>query len=173
MGDRVVIKFGGADLSDGEKIRKAAELVVKSQYKEKVVVVSAVGDMTDFLIRAISDIGSVDDLDYAEVISMGERTSARLFCSALKSLKAKATYIDPACDNWPIVTDSNFRDAHPNVEKTKILIKKYLEPILADTLLVICGFLGRDENGRITTLGRGGEVTQRLCCLRNVWKPMK
>ena len=48
------------------------------------------------------------------------------------------------------------------MEKTKILIKKYLEPILTDTLPVICGFLGRDENGRITTLGRGGSDTTAL-----------
>lgn len=49
---RVVIKFGGADLATGEKVRHAADLVVKSPYKEKVVVVSAMGNTTDALVNA-------------------------------------------------------------------------------------------------------------------------
>lgn len=162
MTSRVVMKFGGADLSDGDKIRKAAEMVVKYPYKEKVVVVSAIGNTTDSLARTISKIGGIDSDDYAEVISMGERTSARLFCSALRSLRTKAVWFDPACDNWPIITDSNVLCANPNIERTKALIKKYLEPVLADTVPVMCGFLGRDEKGRITTLGRGGSDTTAL-----------
>ena len=43
-----------------------------------------------------------------------------------------------------------------------MLIKKHLEPILANTVPVVCGFLGRDENGRTTTLGRGGSDTTAL-----------
>ena len=41
MSNRVIIKFGGADLSTGERISRAAEMVVKSPYKEIVVVVPA------------------------------------------------------------------------------------------------------------------------------------
>ena len=118
MSNRVVIKFGGADLSGGERIRKAAELVVKSGYKEKVVVVSAIGNMTDSLAGMVSNIGGVEDQDYAEVISMGERMSVRLLCSALRSLKTRAQYFDPASVNWPIITDSNFRHANPNAKRT-------------------------------------------------------
>src|SRR3990170_5395402 len=140
---RVVIKFGGADLSTGEKIRHAAELVVKSPYKEKVVVVSAMGTATDSLVNAISQIGNVTDEDYAQVLSMGERTSARVFCSALKALGAEAEVFDPADEKWPIITDSSFRDAKPDVDQTRALVQKFIVPFLGDTIPVVCGFLGK------------------------------
>ena len=162
MSNRVVIKFGGADLSTSERISRAAEMVVKSPYKEIVVVVSAMGKMTDNLISTVSHIGNVSDEDYAEIVSMGERASARVFCSALKAIGAKAELIDPANDNWPIITDSSFRDAKPNLEKTTALAQKFLAPLLGDTIPVICGFLGKDSNGRVTTLGRGGSDTTAL-----------
>ena len=158
----MVIKFGGADLSNGEKIAHAAELVVKSAYTEKVVIVSAMGKMTDSLVGTVAQIGSVRDSDFAEIVSMGERTSARVFCSALKAKGAKAEFIDPTSDSWPIITDSRFCDARPNYEKTKEKVLESLLPLLQKTILVICGFLGKDASGNTTTLGRGGSDTTAL-----------
>ena len=162
MSNRVVIKFGGADLSTGERIQRAAQMVVKSPYKEIVVVVSAMGKMTDNLINTVSQIGNINDADYAEIISMGERASARIFCSALRTMGANAELIDPASDNWPIITDSSFRDAKPDMEKTTMLVQKFLSPLLRATIPVVCGFLGKNNNGKITTLGRGGSDTTAL-----------
>jgi aspartate kinase len=162
VSNRVVVKFGGADLSTGEKIRHAAMLVVNSPYKEKAVVVSAMGKATDSLLATLSEIGNVNDEDYARVVSMGERTSARVFCSALTALGARAVVFDPADENWPIITDSNFRDAKPNVKGTRKLVQKFLSPILHDTIPVVCGFLGKDPDGHVTTLGRGGSDTTAL-----------
>ncbi len=162
MKGRAIIKFGGADLSTGEKIRKAAEMVVKSGYKEIIVVVSAMADTTSNLINAISQIDNISDKDYAEIVAMGERTSARIFCSALRSFGAEAVYIEPSQEEWPIITDSNFRDAKPDMGKTRRRVKRYLEPLLGKKIPVICGFLGRDEHGNITTLGRGGSDTTAL-----------
>ena len=105
MGSRVVIKFGGADLADGEKIQRAARMVAEAPYKEMVVVVSAMGKTTDSLISTLAQLGGVDDSDYAEVISMGERTSARVFTAALRARGVKAEVFDPANDNWPIITE--------------------------------------------------------------------
>jgi aspartate kinase len=162
VGSRVVIKFGGADLSASEKIARAARLVAESPYKEIVVVVSAMGKMTDNLISATSQLGNVSDEDYAEIVSMGERASARLFCSALRALGAKAELIDPANTSWPVITDSRFRDAKPNLEKTAALVQKFLAPLLGAAIPVVCGFLGRDGDGKVTTLGRGGSDTTAL-----------
>jgi aspartate kinase len=159
---RAVIKFGGADLSSGERITRAAELVAKSEYKEIVVVVSAMGNMTDSLVDTVTRIGKVNDEDYAEILSMGERTSARVFCSALKARGLKAEFIDPVDDNWPIITDSRYCNAKPDYEKTKTIVKKALIPLLESTILVVCGFLGKDTNGNISTLGRGGSDTTAL-----------
>ena len=162
MSNRVVIKFGGADLATGEKIHRAAEMVVNSPYKQIVVVVSAMGNMTDNLVDTVSRIGNVSEADYAEIISMGERASARIFSTALKALGANAEPFDPANDNWPIITDSNFRNAKPDLEKTTVLVQKFLAPLLGTTIPVVCGFLGKDRKGKVTTLGRGGSDTSAL-----------
>jgi len=162
LGARAVIKFGGADLASGPKIREAAKKVLKSNYDEVVVVVSAMKGMTDKLIGVISEIGGVDDQDYAEIVSMGERTSARLFCSALRSLGADAVYIEPDDKEWPIITDSEFKNASPDMKKTCERVKRFIDPLLGKKIVVICGFLGRDEKGRLTTLGRGGSDTTAM-----------
>lgn len=165
-----MVKFGGADLSTGEKVRRAAEMVLKAGFKEVVVVVSAMGDMTDNLINIISQLGAVSDKDYADIVSMGERISARVFCSALKALGADAVYIEPSHEEWPVVTDSNFKNAKPDIHETCMRAKKYIEPLLSSgKIVVICGFLGKDKNGNVTTLGRGGSDTTALLlanCLR-------
>ncbi|MEM3479876.1 MAG: aspartate kinase [Candidatus Bathyarchaeia archaeon] len=163
MGGRVVVKFGGADLSSGEKIRKAAEMVVKANFEEVVVVVSAMGDTTNNLIKIISQIGDISDKDYADIVSMGERTSARIFCSVLKALGADAVYLEPSHEEWPIITDSNFRDAKPFMDETCRRVGKYVEPLISKRkIVVVCGFLGRDKDGNVTTLGRGGSDTTAL-----------
>ena len=56
VNNRVVVKFGGADLSTSEKIMHAAMLVVTSPYKERIVVVSALGNATDTLVNTVKDI---------------------------------------------------------------------------------------------------------------------
>ncbi|MCK5628157.1 aspartate kinase, partial [Candidatus Bathyarchaeota archaeon] len=162
MGNRAVIKFGGADLSTGERIMQAAKMVVQSPYEEIIVVVSAMGKMTDNLMVTISQLGGVSDADYAEIISMGERISARIFSSALKALGAQAVFIDPVNTNWPIITDSNYRNAEPSLKETKNRVQRFLIPLLGATIPVVCGFLGKDDEGKITTLGRGGSDTTAL-----------
>jgi len=162
MNGRAVIKFGGGDLATGEKIRKAAKMVVESGYREIVVVVSAMARATDSLTKIVSEVGSSDAQDYADIVSMGERTSARILCSALHSMGAQAEYLDPSQENWPIITDSNFKDATPDMEKTCERVRWYVEPLLGKKIVVICGFLGRDEKGNVTTLGRGGSDTTAM-----------
>ncbi len=162
MSNRVVIKFGGADLSTGKKVIQAAKMVAEADYREIIVVVSAMGRTTDSLVNTTLQIGEVSDEDYAELISMGERVSARFFCAALKTQGVRAKLFDPCNDNWPLITDSNFRNARPDIKKTGELARKFITPLLGDAIPVICGFLGKDQNGRITSLGRGGSDTSAL-----------
>ena len=162
MSTRVVVKFGGADLSSGEKIWRAARMVAEAPYSELIVVVSAMGDMTDIIESVLSPLNKIADGDYADIISMGERMSARVFSSVLRSMGVKSETFDPSNDNWPIITNANFRNAKPDLDKTSLLVKTHLVPILGKVIPVICGFLGKDVQGRITTLGRGGSDTTAL-----------
>lgn len=160
---RIVVKFGGAELRSGETIRKAAEMIKESGFKEVIVVVSAMEKTTDNLIKCVTEIGKVEDADYAEIVSMGERISARLFSSALKSLGIKSVYFDPQREDWPIITNSDFLEAEPDLEETTSRVKAYIEPLLGECVPVICGFIGKNKKGQVTILGRGGsDITATL-----------
>ena len=162
MNNRAVIKFGGADLATGEKVAQAAKMVTQAPYKEKIVVVSAMGKTTDALVSTVNQFNKLSDADYAEIVSMGERTSARVFCGALRAIGVQATLFDPSQDNWPIITDSCFRDAQPLQEITCELARKFVLPILPNLIAVVCGFLGKTTEGKVTTLGRGGSDTTAI-----------
>ena len=159
--ETVIYKFGGSVLDSVSSIRKVAELIKNEHDSEKriVVVVSALKGQTDELLKMAQELSespnSSSDLD--SLLSMGERTSARLMCIALKSLGVEAVLIDPENEQWPIFTDDNYGNANPDLELTKLRVKNSLVPLLEENKIpVICGFLGKDQNGRVTTLGRGG-----------------
>ena len=113
--DLVVVKFGGTSVGDGSRIKKAAQSVVNEYMKgsQVVVVVSAVNKTTDELIGLSNDaIGvSLTDKQKAEIMAMGELTSARLFSATIESLGVKSEFIDPYNELWPIITDSNSLEA--------------------------------------------------------------
>ena len=102
--DLIVAKFGGTSVGDGSRIRKAAQSVVNEYMKGKqvVVVVSAVNKTTDELIGLSNDAigGGLTDRQKAEIMAMGELTSARLFSATVESLGVKSEFIDPFADSW-------------------------------------------------------------------------
>jgi len=158
---RIVVKFGGTSVGDGRRVRSAANSVYREYKKgaQVAVVVSAMGYTTDELISAAktSTGGRIGENEMDDIMAMGERTSARIFAAALRSLGANARYIDPTSPDWPVITDSNFGNARINLAETRRRVRKFILPLLAKgTIPVICGFLGKDEQGKITTLGRGG-----------------
>ena len=163
----IVAKFGGTSIGNGQRIRKAAQSVVNEYMsgKKVVVVVSAINKTTDDLV-AIADesIGKeVTEKQLAEILSMGERTSIRVFSSVLESLGVKSEYIDPSHDLWPVITDDNYGKAQIDFERTEEQSQGLLGLLDQGIIPVVCGFLGRTENGEVTTLGRGGsDVTAFL-----------
>jgi aspartate kinase len=156
----IVAKFGGTSVGNGERIRKAAESVVKEYMKGKkvVVVVSAINKTTDDILKIVHEaIGdAVTEKQLADIVSMGETTSVRIFSATIESLGVKSEYIDPHMDNWPVITDSNYINAKVNYELTEEKSKEIMNLLDQGIIPVLCGFLGRDETGNITTLGRGG-----------------
>lgn len=153
-------KFGGTSVGNGERIRKAAESVVKEYMKGKkvVVVVSAINKTTDDILKIVHEaIGdAVTEKQLADIVSMGETTSVRIFSATIESLGVKSEYIDPHMDNWPVITDDNYLNAKVNYELTEEKSKEIMNLLDQGIIPVLCGFLGRDETGNITTLGRGG-----------------
>ena len=166
MVESIVIKFGGSVLQDEVTMKKAADMVsrVINNGLRPVIVVSALKGATDNLLslsRKINPDTPNDILD--QVLSMGERTSARLFTSAIISKGLKPTLVDPEFENWPIVTDENHLDANPIYDETERQVQRKIRPMLeAGEVPVVCGFLGKTRLGIMTTLGRGGSDTTAI-----------
>ena len=161
---KIVVKFGGSSLADHEKLLKAVTAVVNEAAKGTriAVVVSAMGKTTDHLMTTAKNTsnGKLQKHELDDILSMGERTSARIFSAALRNNGAESRYFDPLDDDWPIITDAAFQNANPLLAECKTRIRESVLPIVEKGIIpVIAGFVGKTQDGKITTLGRGGSDT--------------
>lgn len=156
---RLVVKFGGTSVGSGERIMAAAEKIqdLLMDGDEVVVVVSAMGETTDRLIEDMEYVGA-EGGDANEIVSMGERTSVRMFKAALQNAGVDSAFVEPGDPDWPVVTDGDgeLLDTE-TTERSDALADR-----LSDTVPVVCGFLGETPEGEVTTLGRGGSDTTAL-----------
>lgn len=156
----MAVKFGGTSVGNSRRVRLAAGSVYREIKKGNrvVVVVSAMGHTTDALIKtARKMIGDVSPGEMDYIMALGERASARIFAAALRELGAEAVAIDPFDSRWPVVTDSNHGMANIDLAGTTRRFKRHISPLLKKKITpVICGFLGMDGRGKVTTIGRGG-----------------
>ncbi|MGX2968425.1 lysine-sensitive aspartokinase 3 [Ursidibacter sp. B-7004-1] len=89
-----------------------------------------------------------------ELICHGEMMSTRIFTQLLAERNYPAVWVDV---RNVVATNSHFGKAAPNDEKTQQQTDAVLKPLLAEGKIVITqGFIGRDDEGKTTTLGRGG-----------------
>lgn len=161
---KIVVKFGGSSLADHERLSKAVKSVVDEAKRGKLitVVVSAMGKTTDVLMSTAKNTsnGRLQKHELDDILSMGERTSVRIFSAALRNSGLKSRYFDPFDNDWPIITDASFSNANPLLDECKNRIKQNVMPIVEEgTVPVIAGFVGRTKDGKVTTLGRGGSDT--------------
>jgi aspartate kinase len=159
-----VVKFGGSSLADHERLSKAVAAVVNEARKGTriAVVVSAMGKTTDVLMSTAKNTsnGKLEKRELDDILSMGERTSVRIFAAALRTNGVESRYFDPLDDDWPIITDAAFSNANPLLNECKQRIRERVLPVIEKgTVPVIAGFVGRTLDGKITTLGRGGSDT--------------
>ncbi|MBN6711293.1 lysine-sensitive aspartokinase 3 [Haemophilus haemoglobinophilus] len=89
-----------------------------------------------------------------ELICQGEMMSTQIFVEVLRELNTQATWLDV---RNIVATNSHFGKAAPNDELTQQNSDNHLKPLIARGELIITqGFIGRDPQGKTTTLGRGG-----------------
>lgn len=170
---RIVVKFGGSSLADKDRIAKAAKLILNESRKgtKLAVVVSAIGKTTDQLFGLINhDAGRTPDkTDLDDVLAMGERTSVRIFATALKAEGLQVRYFDPSDEEWPIITDDQFSNANPILDLCIHKAREHVLPLLDwGTIPVIAGFVGRSTAGKVSTIGRGGSDTTAFIIARAV-----
>ncbi len=152
----IVQKYGGSSVANPERIKNVAVRITetKKQGNEVIAVVSALGDTTDDLIslsEKISDNPSEREMDM--LLSTGEQISSALLTMAIHKIGEQA--ISLTGGQVGIYTDSSHRKARI----LNIFPDKVKEELLKGNIVIVAGFQGVDENGNITTLGRGGSDT--------------
>ncbi len=152
----IVQKFGGTSVGSVERIEQVADKVKKFRDAgdDLVVVLSAMSGETNRLIelaRQISDQPVPRELDV--IVSTGEQVTIALLAMAL--IKRGVPAVSYTGNQVRILTDS----AHNKARILQIDDQKIRADLKAGRVVVVAGFQGVDEDGNITTLGRGGSDT--------------
>lgn len=152
----IVQKFGGSSVANTEKLHLVAEHIIKEveNNNQVIVVVSAQGKTTDKLISEELEITKNPvKREHDVLVSTGEQITAAKLAILLNSKKYKAVSLT----GWqiPIITNSEFSNSKIRYINNET-IKEYLN---SGNIVIVSGFQGVDENGNITTLGRGGSDT--------------
>ncbi len=153
------MKFGGTSMAGIERIRRVAQ-IVKQQADaghEVAVVVSAMAGDTDRLVNFCREASSLyDAAEYDVVVASGEQVTSGLLAIALQSLGAKAR----SWLGWqmPIRTI----EAHSKARIETIDADDLTASMQSGEIAIIPGFQGISQDGRITTLGRGGSDTSAV-----------
>lgn len=152
----IVQKFGGTSVGSVERIQQVAEKIKKFREKgiDLVVVLSAMSGETNRLIslaKQISDRPNLRELDV--MVSTGEQVTIALLCIALEKIGIPAKSYTGA--QVRIQTDS----AHTKARILSIDEHRIRADLKAGKVVVVAGFQGVNDQGDITTLGRGGSDT--------------
>ena len=199
----IVLKFGGSSVASADRIRHVANIVKSQIDRGQVLVLSAMGDTTDYLLEAgdaayRSGVVSFDNIEKIHLetikklkltakargeikplldelksllsgisllreltprtrdylVSFGERLSVRITAAYFNSIGIKAR----AFDSWDagFVSDSNFTSAELLAESWGLIPQKLIHVVKSGIIPVVTGFIARNLDGNITTLGRGG-----------------
>lgn len=206
----IVMKFGGASLASPASIKRVASIVLSHVPRNPVLVVSAMGDTTDQLLRILEHASRAESylawklqeevrtyhfcisedllrqerlepidryirqtfrdlhvriLEVCEgerrltpesrdwVASLGEQLSSRIVAAALQDHGVAAMHLD---STKLILTDEHFTSANPRYWETYARIRGSIPHASRSQVVVLGGFIGATEDGRPTTLGRGG-----------------
>lgn len=152
----IVQKYGGTSVGDPERIKNVARRVARFQNMghQVVVVVSAMSGETNRLIALAKSVqANPDPRELDVMISTGEQVTIALLAMSLKELGIKAKSYTGA--QVRIVTDN----AHTKARILSIDENSIRTDLNDGCAVVVAGFQGVDENGNITTLGRGGSDT--------------
>ncbi len=151
----VVKKYGGTSVETPEKILKIAERIARtSENQDVVVVVSAMGKTTNYLVDLLHAVNPLPTpREYDMVVSTGEQVSIALLASALTRFGKKAVSLTGF--QVGIDTDST----HSRAKLKRVYRGKLMTLLDEGKIPVVAGFQGISPSGEITTLGRGGSDT--------------
>ena len=159
----IVHKYGGTSMGSPERIRNVAKRVAKwaRAGHQMVVVPSAMSGETNRLLALAKEVqpGRLDDAAMREldmIAATGEQVSVGLLALALQAEGMPAV----SYTGWqvPVKTDSAYTKARiESIDDARVRAE-----LAAGKVVIITGFQGIDDEGSITTLGRGGSDTSAV-----------
>ncbi len=152
----IVQKFGGSSVGAAERIKAVARRVVETKIEgyDMVVVVSAMGDTTDELLRMASQITPLPPLRELDMLlTAGERISMALLAMAIHSLGHDAVSFTGS--QAGIITSSE----HGRAKIIDVKTARIQEAVDQGKVVIVAGFQGVSTTADVTTLGRGGSDT--------------
>ena len=152
----IVQKYGGTSVADAERIKNVAKRIaqVKDRGDQVVVVVSAMGDTTDDLIKLAYQVTSrPDERELDLLLSTGEIVACTLVAMALEAMGYDAISLTGA--QAGIRTDASYSRARILGIEPKRIVKE----LDSGKIVIVAGFQGITDEMDITTLGRGGSDT--------------
>lgn len=155
----VVQKFGGTSVADTTKIKNVADAVIREKElgNDVVVVVSAMGHTTDYLVKMAKEISlNPSDREMDMLLSTGEGVSIALLAMAIQEKGHEAISLNAT--QIGIITEH----IHQKARIIDIKTDKLKENLEAGKIIVVAGFQGITKTGEITTLGRGGSDTSAV-----------
>lgn len=161
---RTVLKFGGTSVGDLDRIANVAEIVAARAAKGEnmAVIVSAMSGETNKLV-ALADGAAGKDLprelyddEYDVVVASGEQVTAGLLALALRRRGMKAR----SWLGWQLRLKTD--NSHGKARIMGFDDSALPDSIDAGEIAVVAGFQGVTDNGRVTTLGRGGSDTSAV-----------
>jgi len=155
----IVQKYGGSSVATAERIKAVAQRVarVHDRGDQIVVVVSAMGDTTDNLIKLAGQITKQPHPREMDILlSTGELVTSTLLALALGDMGYKAISLSGA--QAGIKTNGDYRKARI----VKVETKRILEELEEGQIVIVAGFQGITDDMDVTTLGRGGSDTSAV-----------
>ena len=151
------MKFGGTSVADLDCIKNAASKVCQEVNNgfDVIVIVSAMSGATNRLVSLVNGASKMHDArEYDAIVSSGENVTAGLMAVTLQEMGVSAR----SWQGWqvPLITNSSHSSARIIKIPTDILEEKFSKGM---RVAVIAGFQGISEEGRLSTLGRGGSDT--------------
>ena len=156
----IVQKYGGTSVADPERIQNVASRVIDTVEKghQVAVIVSAMAGETNRLVELAEQLGgeSPDPREYDVLVSTGEQKTIALLAMAIQKLGHPARSFTGA--QMGMRTDT----AHTRARIESVDRRRLMSVLDAGSVAVIAGFQGIDNDGNITTLGRGGSDTSAV-----------
>ncbi len=152
----IVKKFGGSSVANKERIFNVAKRCIED-YKagnDVVVVLSAMGDTTDELLRLAEKINpNAKKREIDMLLTTGEQVSVALMAMAMQALDVPAVSLNA----FQVMMYSTSR--YGNARFKRVDTKRILHELDSRKIVIVTGFQGVNKYEDITTLGRGGSDT--------------